>query len=274
MTTLALLLMLALGNDPFRFEPAPMDPAKLPAESAGNAATDGATGGAHDEQYAPADPRPLVYVHTVHRKGPGNPLCQPCEDFATWWLENCDTSPFQIIPVEYESFDALPNDVRERGVPLVQRQSEATKTGWAYEAWRGPEYLLKTWKAANPRKSLVPKPAARSLTGSPMFEQVIKYLPDGKRITIEPPKGLAVQLDDKTVLKYSRITGTVATANGKTRLTLDNPKPEIAAWRGVWRIGTTFGAQLLWFEFEDTTPPAVGVGSNRGNYRILMEPQR
>ena len=25
---------------------------------------------------------------------------------------------------------------------------------------------------------------------------------------------------------------------------------------------------------KDTTPPAVGVGSNRGNYRILMEPQR
>ena len=90
MNTIALLLMLAFGNDPFRFEPIPMGPEKLPAESAGNAATDGATGGAHDEQYAPADPRPLVAVVTLammsspaQNAGQGSEG-QPCPGYG-WW---------------------------------------------------------------------------------------------------------------------------------------------------------------------------------------------
>lgn len=113
---------------------------------------DARSGGTHDAASKPPDTRPRVYVHTVHRKGDGPALCPPCEAFDDWWLENCETAPFNIIPVEYESFEALPPWVAEVGVPCVQYESESSSTGWRKREWYGLAELVKHWKQQNPKR--------------------------------------------------------------------------------------------------------------------------
>lgn len=264
MTTIVLLIGLLVGGEPFRFEPRPETvplPEPRDAESAGNAATDSLLPVDIDVQHAPADSRPICYVHSVKK------LCKPCEDFAEWWLQNCDQFELNVIPVEYESFNALPQWVRERGVPLAHYESERQATGWASTTWN-EKTILATWKAANPGRGLT---AGAMYVGSPMLDQISKYLPNGTRISIDLPRPMNVSLDDKTTLKYTRIAGTLVTENGKSAMKLDRPLPEIAAWRGVWKIGTTFGAQINELIFWDTDPPSVGVGTNRGLYRFEMK---
>lgn len=268
-TLFALLLIgassIASAKEPFyTLEPRPQT-VPLPestADSAGNAAADGHPAD-NDVLRAPADLRPKVFVHTVKRG------CKPCETFAEWWLNNCDTFPLNVEPVEYESFDALPHWVLERGVPLAHFESERTETGWEARTW-DPARVLGHWNDANPVRAKATAPPL--YVGAAMLDQIAKYLPNGTRITIDLPRPMTVSLDDKTQLSYSKVTGQLVTANGKSVLKLDAPRPTIAAWRGVWKIGTTFGAQLEELIFWETQPPSVGVQTNRGMYKFTMEP--
>jgi hypothetical protein len=284
------------AGEPFRVEPRPLavplpdeptTPGTTPAndstpDSAGNAATGDAKPngppGAQDERHAPADPRPKVYVHTVHRKDRFLPsLCKPCDDFDEWWLANCDSSPFNIIPVEYESFDALPQWVREKGVPLVQRQSEATPTGWACEGWSGPEALERNWNAANPGarlRLLASRGAGVPLTSASPFDQVQKFTGAGGSFTFKPDQPINAALDDRTSIKYPSIQGRYAVANGVVTLKLDAPLPV-----GNYRKWLNFGFQITGGsgpENVTATTADVVIQTNRGPQKVTiqMEPQK
>ena len=152
---------------------------------------------------------------------------------------------------------------------MVHFESERTDTGWEARTWDAGKVVAQ-WTAANPKRSLIA--SAPLYVGAPMLDQIAKYLPNGTRLTIELPRPMTVSLDDRTQLSYSKVSGQLVTANGKSVLKLDAPLPTIAAWRGVWKIGTTFGAQIQELIFWETNPPSVGVQSNRGLYRFTMEP--
>lgn len=265
MTTLSLILAIALGAEPFRFEPLPDNvPLPIPivtppSDQAGNA---------RQEVHAPADPRPKIFVHTVHRKGLNAsrlpPLCQPCETFAEWWLANCDTYPLNVEPVEYESFDALPQWVREKGVPLVQFPSKKQPTGWACSTWE-PAKIVRLFDEANP---------AAPLTGASPFDQVHKFTGPGGKFTFTPDAPINTALDDRTSLRFQSIQGRYTVRDGKVELKLEPPLPT-----GEYRKWLRFGFQITGGggpENVTATTADVRIDTNRGPQRITvtMEPQK
>ena len=262
----ALLLLVVLGGEPFRFEPRP-ETVPLPsppdaAESAGNAAAD-VTPADIEVLHAPADLRPLCYVHTVKR------LCKPCDEFGDWWLVNCDEFPLNVVPVEYESFEALPQWVRERGVPLAHYESERQPTGWASATWN-EKTILATWKAANPGRSLT----AAAMTGASPFDQIQKFTGAGGSFTFQPDQPIAASLDDRTSIRYPSIQGRYAVENGVVTIKLEPPLP-VGNYRKFLNFGFTIngarGPENVTAQSADIT-----IQTNRGDQKmkIEMEPKK
>lgn len=266
MTTIVLLIGLLVGGEPFRFEPRPETvplPEPRDAESAGNAAVDSIEPTDTEVPHAPSDPRPICYVHSVKK------LCKPCEEFAEWWLQNCDQFELNVIPVEYESFNALPQWVRERGVPLAHYESEKQATGWASATWNAST-IVATWRAANPGRGL---PAAPMAGASP-FDQIAKFTGSSGSFTFRPNSPISASLDDRTSLRYPSIQGRYTVENGVVTLKLDPPLPT-----GEYRKFMRFGFQITGGAGpENVTPKSmdVRIDTNRGPQRVTiqMEPQK
>lgn len=276
MTTIGLLILLLIGGEePFRFEAAPIEPrpqsvplpepekakeqTEPPADSAGNAATGPQSPGAHDGRHAPADPRPVVKVYTVRPQ-----LCKPCEQYEEWWLANCDTARFNFELVEHENFDKLPQWVREAGVPLLHFDGQGRK--WCCP-WRGIESFTGTWRRVNPGVTLAA--ATPKLTSASPFDQIAKFTGPGGRFTFQPDAPVSLSLDDRTSLRYPSIQGRYTVENGVVTLKLDPPLP-VGNYRKFLNFGFTItGAAGP--ENVTATTADVRIDTNRGPQRVTIQ---
>jgi hypothetical protein len=160
--------------------------------------------------------------------------------FMEWYHTSADYCPFRVEVVEHESFDALPQWVLDRSVPLVHMPSTRSRTGWESFAWKGEDQLKSDWLAANLGKG-IPKAAVAAGAGLPPIDQLKKFLPPGTKITIEPPQGVVAKLDDNTALTIKKIGATVSYEGTEMVVTLQDPKPagsySIHTPIGTWDIG-------------------------------------
>lgn len=266
----AILLLSLLTNDPFRFEPVPMDPAKLPApveipeapaDQAGNAATERPPSADSDVLHAPADPRPVVFLYTS---------------------PHCSAGDQMRAAIRRGDFEAAGLDVQEKSAPdwytlcpTFHWQSSAG--GWVKYprdegSFRGVNGLLTAFDLANPGARL--KATASRATGAGPFDQIAKFTGPGGSFTFKPDTPIAASLDDRTSIRFPSIQGRYTVRDGKVELKLEPPLPT-----GEYRKWLRFGFQITGGGGpENVTPKTmdVRIDTNRGPQRITvtMEPQK
>lgn len=266
----AILLLALLTNDPFRFEPVPMDPRELPApvekheapaDSAGNAADGGATGVDLDDRHAPADPRPVVYLYTS---------------------PHCSAGDQMRAAIKRGDFEAAGLDVQERPAPdwytlCPTFHWQAADGKWVIyprdsASYRGLKGLLASFDYANPGARL--KTASSGGAGVSPFEQVERFTGPGGKFTFVPDSPIAASLDDRTSIRYPSIQGRYAVADGVVTLKLDPPLP-VGNYRKFLNFGFTITGAV---GPENVTAKTmdVRIDTNRGLQKVTiqMEPQK
>jgi hypothetical protein len=227
------------GHPGAAIEPIPMTE-ELPA-----AVNDETQAGPHEAGNAPVSPRPVVYLYTI-------PHCAPCEQ-AKRAISRGELDGLQIIEKQPPEWVTL--------CPTWHWESSPGEWMQAI-GWRGPEWLLglvrpPTSAAATPANVSAPKSAA---------DQLWKFLPEGTRITIEPPSPIKSVLEDGTIVSYSQISGVLSRVSGNPGLKLDPPLPTVSARKFFLR----FGAQILGAEYE-SAPGVVTIETSRGKYLLKLE---
>jgi hypothetical protein len=236
----------------------PIDPVPLtkPVEQ-----QDAQSGGTQEAASKPLDTRPKIYLHMVHGSVNGQPLCPPCEVAGDWWIDNCDTCAFNIIPVEYASFSEMPAWLTS--VPSVVFENPATTTGWEVAPWQGIGHLTRKWQAANPGRSLKPVVTASAPTN--ISGQAARYLGPSGTIVVTPAKPVLAVMEDGTRLTYSKLTCQYTVSGSDITLTLSPPLPEAQ----VRKFGLWFAAQILGGSTAEKDGKVTAtVRTTKGVYRV------
>lgn len=140
------------------------------------------------------------------------------------------------------------------------------------QQYAGVSGLLKSFDYACPGARLKAVSASGVAVASSATEIVARFLPAGTVITVQTPTPVKARLEDGTIVSYQTIRGKVTHQNGIPAVAFDPPFPTVSAWKGWGPIGLRLGAQIQGAQYEDTSPPAVGINTNHGKFRMELKP--
>ncbi len=225
-----------------------------------------------------SDNRPVIEVHTLHdglhsHDKRHRRLCVPCDAFHDWEAGHRDDFPLRFELHNYASEQALPQKVRDKGVPMFHWLDGETGKKWDLVGWTDSETLLASYKQASKLpvagESVTPLAMASGApaAGESPVDLFSKFAGPGK-FSFTPDKPVGAYIDDATFIRYSQLKGSVKIVNGNPVVTIDQPYPEISAKKlGLWFRVDLMGAtgQL------DAKPPTVTIEHSRGKYKLEIK---
>lgn len=202
------------------------------------------------------DPRPVVDALLSKERH-----CPPCDAFVRWLEKNGDTFGIR--------FNVLRDDrhFHTGSVPRFVCPDKPTHTFEGFND-KTPPLLLNWWKAQHAGEELpvyeVPVPKASGNQAKDFIEQFRLFAGDSGKLSIQPDKPIVAELEDGTMVKYSRINAKWRMVNGQPVVTFGEPLPAVSVLKWRFRIS----ASILDAGFEP--PAAVRVGTSKGRYRISL----